>query len=271
MDSTLNVILIGILEGLTEFLPISSTGHLIIASSFLSLNGAEVKAFLVVIQLGAILAVCWHQKQIIYQTLKELPKKKSESFAVKILAAFVPTACIGLVFYDLVKTFLFSPISVSLALILGGVLIITVENKNQNSQDTRLENITIFQAIKIGFFQSIAIFPGVSRSGATIIGGLTLGLSRKTATLFSFLLAIPTMFAATVFDLAKTPELLTPESLPALSIGFSVAFITALLTVKLLVSFVSRHSFKPFGYYRIIFGVAILLTWATGLIDWQPL
>jgi undecaprenyl-diphosphatase len=160
---------------------------LIIASSFLSLNGAEVKAFLVVIQLGAILAVCWHQKQIIYQTLKELPKKKSESFAVKILAAFVPTACIGLVFYDLVKTFLFSPISVSLALILGGVLIITVENKNQNSQDTRLENITIFQAIKIGFFQSIAIFPGVSRSGATIIGGLTLGLSRKTATLFSCL------------------------------------------------------------------------------------
>ena len=185
---------------------------------------------------------------------------------MKILAAFVPTACIGLVFYDLVKTFLFSPISVSLALILGGVLIITVENKNQNSQDTRLENITIFQAIKIGFFQSIAIFPGVSRSGATIIGGLTLGLSRKTATLFSFLLAIPTMFAATVFDLAKTPELLTPESLPALSIGFSVAFITALL-----VSFVSRHSFKPFGYYRIIFGVAILLTWETGLIDWQPL
>ena len=233
MDNTVTVILIGILEGLTEFLPISSTGHLIIASSLLSLNGAEVKAFLVVIQLGAILAVCWHQRLTICNAVRELPHKKWDSFATKIAAAFIPTACIGLMFHDLIKTYLFSPISVSCALILGGI-----------------------------------VFPGVSRSGATIIGGLTIGLSRKTATLFSFLLAIPTMFAATIFDLTQTPELLTASALPALSLGFCVAFITALMTVKVLINFVSKHSFKPFGYYRIIFGVMILLTWESGLIAW---
>ena len=269
MDNTLTVILIGILEGLTEFLPISSTGHLIIASSRLSLNGAEVKAFLVVIQLGAILAVCWHQRITLCNTLKELPTKRWNSFAAKIAAAFIPTACIGLIFHDVVKTYLFSPITVSCALILGGIIIIFVENKNKFYKEMQPEDMTFSQAIKIGLFQSLAIFPGVSRSGATIIGGLSIGLPRKTATLFSFLLAIPTMFAATVFDLAKTPELLTNSSLPALSLGFCVAFITALLTVKVLINFVSKHSFKPFGYYRIIFGLIILITWQSGLIEWQ--
>ena len=268
MDNTVTVILIGILEGLTEFLPISSTGHLIIASSLLSLNGAEVKAFLVVIQLGAILAVCWHQRLTICNAVRELPHKKWDSFATKIAAAFIPTACIGLMFHDLIKTYLFSPISVSCALILGGIVIIWVEHKNKTPVVIEPTDITVTQAIKIGFFQALAIFPGVSRSGATIIGGLTIGLSRKTATLFSFLLAIPTMFAATIFDLTQTPELLTASALPALSLGFCVAFITALMTVKVLINFVSKHSFKPFGYYRIIFGVMILLTWESGLIDW---
>lgn len=269
MDNTFTVILIGILEGLTEFLPISSTGHLIIASSLFSLNGAEVKAFLVIIQLGAILAVCWHQRLTISNTVRELPKKKWDSLAVKIAAAFIPTACIGLMFHDFVKTYLFSPISVSFALILGGFIIIWVEHKNKTPLEVAPEDITVNQAVKIGFFQALAIFPGVSRSGATIIGGLTIGLPRKTATLFSFLLAIPTMFAATIFDLAQTPELLTPSALPALAIGFCVAFITALMTVKVLINFVSKHSFKPFGYYRIIFGVMILISWESGLIAWQ--
>ena len=152
MDNTITVIFIGILEGLTEFLPISSTGHLIIASSLLSLNGAEVKAFLVVIQLGAILAVCWHQRLTIYNTLIELPDKRWDSFAVKIAAAFIPTACIGLIFHDFVKTYLFSPISVSCALILGGVIIIFVENKNKSPREIQPEAITISQAIKVGFF-----------------------------------------------------------------------------------------------------------------------
>ncbi len=271
MDNTITVILIGILEGLTEFLPISSTGHLIIASSLLSLNGAEVKAFLVVIQLGAILAVCWHQRLTIFNTFKELPAKKWDSFAAKIAAAFIPTACIGLIFHDVVKTYLFSPISVSCALILGGIIIIVVENKNKLPREIQPEEITVSQAIKIGFFQSLAIFPGVSRSGATIIGGLSIGLPRKTATLFSFLLAIPTMFAATAFDLAKTPELITGSALPALLVGFCAAFITALLTVKVLIRFVSKHSFKPFGYYRILFGLIILMTWNFDLINWQSI
>lgn len=271
MDSILISVLLGLIEGLTEFLPISSTGHLIVVSSIFSLKGADAKSFVVVIQLGAILAVCWSQRETIAKTTREIKNDKFESLFFKLFAAFVPTAVVGLLLHDFVKDYLFSPITVSVALILGGFLIILVEKYQKKPSIQAPEHISVSQAIKIGFLQSLAIFPGVSRSGATIIGGMSLGLSRKTATLFSFYLAIPTMFAATSFDLFNNPSLLSSNSLPSLVVGFFAAFFAALITVNGLIKFVSKHSLSIFGYYRIIFGLIILLTWKMDILAWSSL
>ena len=271
MENIVVIALIGLLEGLTEFLPISSTGHLIILSSLLDFRGDDEKAFLITIQLAAILAVCWSQRRLITTTVKNFAKERADSLIIKVMVAFIPTALIGLLLHDIVKTYLFSPITVALALVIGGICILVIEQQAREPSTNGCEDITLLQAFQVGIFQALAIFPGVSRSGATILGGLLIGFSRTTAALFSFFLAIPTMFAATVFDLWQHPELLNMNNLPVLALGFTITFVTALLTVNGLIRFVSRHSFKPFGYYRIAFGIIVIVTWSSGLVDWQPI
>ncbi len=242
----LDSLILGIVEGVTEFLPISSTGHLILASHLLGLNqGAFEKTFEISIQLGAILAVC-----VIY-----FEKLKSNlNLWKKLTVAFIPTGAIGLLLHKTVET-LFKPEIVAFMLIFGGIVFILVEAlKGENSSVVELESIPYPKAFLIGIFQSFAMVPGTSRSGATIIGGLLLGLDRKTATEFSFLLAIPTMLAATGFEVVKNLTELSPENVKLLLIGFVTAFLSAYLAVKWLLNFISNHSFIPFGIYRILVG-----------------
>jgi len=250
----LQAIILGIVEGLTEFLPISSTAHLIITSDLLRIPSSDfLKTFEISIQLGAILAVV-----VLYW------KKIWSSWSLiwKIGAAFIPTAILGLIFYKIIKTYLMDNlIVIASALLLGGVILIVFEKyyKPKEDKEDDLKTITYPQAIIIGLFQSLAMIPGVSRAAATIIGGLSLGIRRKTIVEFSFLLAIPTMLAATVLDVYKTPLTLTNQEILVWSIGFILSFITAIIGVKFLIKFIQKNNFIPFGWYRIVLGGAVLL------------
>jgi len=241
-----HALILGLVEGITEFLPISSTGHLILASSLLRLPQSEfLKTFEIAIQLGAILSVV----VLYFKRFFELEVIK------KLLVAFLPTAALGLLFYQLVKTYLIgNELVVLLALFLGGVALIVFElfHKESETATEEVKNITYTQAALIGLFQSIAIIPGVSRSASTIIGGLLLGLKRVTILEFSFLLAVPTMMAATALDIYKNTALLTPDTIPVLAVGFVTSFLIALLSIKFLLSYVRGHSFILFGVYRIL-------------------
>ena len=264
MDSILlfKAFILGLVEGATEFLPISSTGHLIIVGDLLNFNDAKGKIFEIVIQLGAILAVCFEFRKRLFNTLTHMRNDASaQNFVQNLIIAFMPAALLGLVFHDFIKTYLFSPITVAIALIVGGFAILYIEKYTSHSSTHQIEAITTKQALKIGLAQSLALVPGVSRAGATILGGMVFGLTRQTATEFSFFLAIPIMFAATGFDLFKSWSLLNATDLPMFIVGFITAFLSALLVIKVLIRFVANHDFVGFAWYRIIFGSIVLFNY----------
>ncbi|MDR3322858.1 MAG: undecaprenyl-diphosphate phosphatase [Zoogloeaceae bacterium] len=266
----LKALILGIVEGLTEFLPVSSTGHLIIVCDLLNYTNEQSKVFDIVIQLGAILAVCWSFRARIGKALGGLAKEpEQQRFAALLLVGFMPAAVLGLLLHHAIKTYLFNPYTVAAALIVGGLLILLIEKRAAPTRVQSVEDMRWPDALKVGFAQAIAMFPGVSRSGATIMGGMMFGLSRQTATEFSFFLAIPTMFAATFYDVAKNWQLLQLADLPVFAVGFVAAFGAGLLTVKGLLRFIAHHTFVGFAWYRIIFGGIVLLTAAFDLVRWQ--
>lgn len=271
------IIIMGIVEGLTEFLPISSTGHLILAGSLLNLPGEKFKVFEIVIQAGAIFAVCWEYRQKIATVIGGLGSDpKARKFAFNLLIAFLPAAVLGLLFSKKIKAVLFAPVPVALAFIIGGVIILWVERKHKGVDEhdpnharvNSVDDMSALDALKIGAAQAFALIPGTSRSGATIIGGMLFGLSRKAATEFSFFLAIPTLLGATVYSLYKAREDLSAADIPMFSLGTVAAFISAFFCVRWLLRYISTHNFNVFAWYRIAFGLMILVTAYTGTIVW---
>ncbi len=261
-------VVLGIVEGLTEFLPISSTGHLILAADWLHFSSSDV--FVVVIQAGAILAVCWYYRRLIGSILRNLFHRGPEQkLAINTLIAFFPAALIGVCVADFVKERLFNVVCVGVSLILGGVILLWVEHRERKAKQTniaQMQDLSWREALGVGLAQCFAMIPGTSRSGATIVGGLLLGLPRQVATEFSFFLSIPTILGATAFDLWHSREVVLSGELSVslLLTGVVVSFFSALVVVKWLIRYVSNHDFKPFGWYRIGFGALILLCWAEG-------
>jgi undecaprenyl-diphosphatase len=264
-------LLLGIVEGLTEFLPISSTGHLIVVGQLLDFNDEKGKVFEIAIQLAAILAVCWEYRARIARTIAGLGTQASaQRFALNLLVAFLPAAVLGLLFIKTIKEHLFHPVPVAIAFIAGGVIILWVERREHTIRIDDVDRMDWKDALKIGCAQALALIPGTSRSGATIIGGLFFGLSRRAATEFSFFLAIPTMFAATFYDVYKHRALFSADDLPLFAVGFAASFVSAWIAVKALLRFISSHDFSAFAWYRIGFGLVVLGTAYSGWIDWSP-
>ena len=252
--------LLGIVEGLTEFLPVSSTGHLILADSLLGIGGPESKLFDIVIQLGAILAVCWVYRERLVQAVTGLATERTQQrFVANIVIAFLPAAIAGVILYRIIKDVLFSPWVVAVSFIVGGFLILLIERVRPRPVVNDVDRISWGTALGIGCCQILAMIPGVSRAGATIMGALLLGVDRAPATQFSFFLAIPTMFGAAVYDLYKNRAILSFDGAVLIAIGFVVAFIAALFVVRRLVDFVSRHGFGVFAWYRIAVGAVALI------------
>jgi len=267
-------LLLGIVEGLTEFLPISSTGHLIVAGSLLGYTGEQAKVFEIVIQAGAILAVCWEFRARLIAVVGGLFRDpRANRFAINLIVAFMPAAVLGLLLGKYIKAVLFSPVPVAVAFVAGAFVILWAERRQRAHPDTvRIDDVDAMRwpdALKVGFAQAFALIPGTSRSGATIIGGMLFGLSRRAATEFSFFLAIPTLFAACAYEAIKNRHLLAAADLPAFGVGFAAAFVSAFLCVRWLIRFVSHHDFTPFAWYRIAFGAVILVTAYTGLVSWD--
>ena len=251
--------LLGLVEGATEFLPVSSTGHLIIAGDLLNFNDERGKVFEIVIQLGAILAVCWEYRSRIGHTLASMvTEAASQRLAINLSIAFLPAAMLGLAFHHQIKQYLFSPFTVACALIAGGIAILVIEDYAPQPDTPTVDDMDWKHALKIGWAQSLALIPGVSRAGATILGGVMFGLSRRAATEFSFFLAIPIMFAATFFDVYQSRDLLHAADLGIFAVGFVMAFASALLVVKGLLRYVAHHDFRAFAWYRIGFGALVL-------------
>jgi len=262
-------LILGALEGLTEFLPVSSTGHLIIAGHLLGWTDETSKAFKIFIQLGAILAVCWIYRERLVRLLRGIATDPVEQrLALHLAIAFLPAAVLGVLFHSVIKGLLFGPLTVAAALVAGGIAILLIDRGERVPTTHSIDAIDARLALKLGLAQALALFPGVSRSGATIIGGLWLGLSRPAAAEFSFFLAIPTMFAATAYDLYKSRHLLHADDLGLFAIGFAAAFVTGLIAVRVLVGWVSSRGFAPFAWYRIGFGLLVLATWWTGAVAW---
>jgi undecaprenyl-diphosphatase len=258
-DAPLTAAILGLVEGLTEFLPISSTGHLIVIGDLLGFGGSFSKLFDVVIQFGAILAVVWlYRKKFWHVATTLLREPDSRQFAVNVLLAFLPAVVIGLLAHDFIKRVLFSPLVVAWAFIVGGVVILIVERWRPRPVVRSTEGMPAATALRIGFFQCLAMIPGTSRSGATIVGALLMKVTREAATEFSFFLAIPTMAGATVLDLYKARDEIANGEWGLIGIGFAVAFVSALFVVRGLVGFISRHGFAPFAWYRIVAGIGIL-------------
>ncbi len=268
----IKTIILGIVEGLTEFLPISSTGHLILTGDLLSFNDEKGKLFEVVIQVGAILAVCWEYRAKIASVLKGLLKaeKSAQKFTLNLIVAFMPLAILGLLFGKHIKAVLFKPVPVALAFIIGAFIIIWAEKREHKVRVLEIDDLSLLDALKLGIAQAFALIPGTSRSGATIIGGLFFGLSRKAATEFSFFLAIPTLFIASVYDLYKHREILDwAADAPYFAIGMIAAFFSAMLAIKALLRYISHHDFIIFAWYRIVFGLVVLGTAYSGLVNWS--
>ena len=266
--------LLGVVEGLTEFLPVSSTGHLIVAGSLLGYNGEQAKTFEIVIQAGAILAVCWEFRAKLIAVLRGLATDPAaRRFALNLVVAFIPAAVLGLAFNKAIKAHLFAPIPVACAFVVGAFFILWAERRQRLRPNTvrvaTIDEMRWTDALKIGCAQALALIPGTSRSGATIIGGMLFGLSRVAATEFSFFLAIPTLLAATAYSLYKDSSLLAGHSLPAFGVGFATAFVSAFICVRWLIRYVAHHDFVPFAWYRIAFGAVILLTAYAGLVRWD--
>lgn len=267
-------VILGLVEGLTEFLPVSSTGHLIVAGSLLDFTGERAKLFEIVIQAGAIVAVCWEYRARLFSVARGLPRDRgAQRFVLNLLIAFLPAAVLGLAFASAIKARLFAPVPVAGAFIAGALVILWAERRQRARPDSvrirSVDELSWTDALKIGFAQAFALIPGTSRSGATIIGGMLFGLSRQAATEFSFFLAIPTLFAATGYDLVKNRHLLSTGDLSMIAVGFAVAFVSAFFTIRALLRYVAHHDFVPFVWYRIAFGLVILGTAYAGLVRWD--
>lgn len=264
-------LILGIVEGLTEFLPISSTGHLILAGSLLGWDDDKAKVFEIAIQTGAILAVIWYYRARIGKVLAGLTSDRvQQRFAINVIIGFIPAAVLGVLFSKAIKAHLFGPVPVAIALVVGGLIIFWVEKRQQHMTPrvTDIDQLTPLDALKLGLAQTCALIPGTSRSGSTIIGGMIFGLSRQVATEFSFYLAIPTLIGASVYDMFKHRDLLGTDDIPLFAVGTVVAFFSALACVHWLIRFVASNSFRVFAWYRVIFGLIILVTAYTGVIHW---
>jgi undecaprenyl-diphosphatase len=265
--------IMGVVEGLTEFLPISSTGHLILAGALLGFDDDKAKVFDIAIQTGAIFAVILVYWAKIRKTLLDLPtQKQAQQLALNVLIAFVPAVVLGLLFGKTIKAHLFTPVVVATTFIVGGFIILWAEKRQAAGgnavQVTDADDMTWKDALKVGLVQCLAMVPGTSRSGATIIGGMLLGMSRKAATDFSFYLAIPTLIGAGVYSLYKERALLSMADVPLFAVGLVVSFLSAWVCVRWLLRFIASHSFTGFAYYRIAFGCVVLLTAWTGTVRW---
>jgi undecaprenyl-diphosphatase len=278
----LKAAVMGVVEGLTEFLPISSTGHLILAASLLDFTGETVKIFEIAIQTGAMFAVIWQYRERLARTVRGLGHDPvSQRFARNVLIAFIPAVVLGLLFGKMVKTHLFHPVPVAAAFIVGGLIILWVERRHRRlfgerdmmgGRRARVESVddmNSLDALKVGLVQCLALIPGTSRSGATIIGGMVFGFSRKCATEFSFYLGIPTLMGAGAYSVWKDRALLSAADLPMFAVGLVFAFFSALLCIRWLIRFVSTHDFTVFAWYRIVFGGIVLLTAWTGWVSWS--
>lgn len=262
-------LILGIVEGLTEFLPISSTGHQIIVADLIDFGGERAMAFNIIIQLGAILAVVWEFRRKILDVVMGLPKQReAQRFTLNLLIAFLPAVVLGVMFADLIHEYLFNPITVATALVIGGVVMLWAERREHVIRAESVDEMTWVDALKVGCAQCLAMIPGTSRSGSTIIGGLLFGLSRKTATEFSFFLAMPTMVGAAVYSGYKYQNLFQPADFPVFALGFVTSFVFAMIAVRGLLRFIASHSYAVFAWYRIAFGLLILATWQFGWIDW---
>ena len=265
----LKALILGIVEGLTEFLPVSSTGHLILAGDLLDFNDDRGKLFEIVIQSGAILAVVWEYRARIAGVVRGLGRERlANRFVLNLFIAFLPLAILGLLFKQAIEAHLFKPLSVALAFIIGALVILWAERREHTIRVPSVDDMTPLDALKLGLAQALALIPGTSRSGATIIGGLLFGLSRRAATEFSFFLAIPTLIVATVYKLYKDRALLSADDVGMWAVGFVAAFVSAFLCVRWLLRFISSHDFTPFAWYRIAFGIVVLVTWHFGWVEW---
>jgi undecaprenyl-diphosphatase len=262
----------GVVEGLTEFLPISSTGHLILAGALLGFDDEKAKVFDIAIQTGAILAVIIVYWKKIRDTVVALPtSRQAQRFTVNVLIAFIPAVILGLLFGKAIKAHLFTPVVVASTFIIGGFIILWAEKRPQSeARIQNLDSMTPLDALKVGLVQCLAMIPGTSRSGATIIGGMLLGLSRRAATDFSFFLAIPTLIGAGAYSLYKERGLLSMADLPLFGVGLLFSFVSAWICVRWLLGYISTHNFVPFAWYRIAFGLVVLSTAWSGLVTWAP-
>ena len=274
--------ILGIVEGLTEFLPISSTGHLILASSLLGFRGENVATFEIAIQTGAMLAVIWEYRGKLFGTVAGIARERAaQRFALNVIVAFLPAVVFGLAFGSFIKEKLFHPVPVATAFLVGGLIILWVEARHRRAFGERdlegrriarvetVDDMTVLDALKVGLVQCLAMIPGTSRSGATIIGGMLFGMSRRAATEFSFYLAIPTLIGAGVYSLWKQRGLLTTADLPLFAVGLVLAFASALLCIRWLIRYISTHDFTVFAWYRIVFGLVVLATAYFGWVDWS--
>jgi len=269
MTDWLAALIIGLVEGLTEFLPISSTGHLVITRALLDLEQQIGFRQMIVVQGAAILAVCWEYRSRLWKVATTLVSDRdSRLFAVNLFLAFLPAALAGLAFEDTIRQVLFAPVPVAIALVVGGVLILWAERRQHVEHITSIEQVRPHDAFKVGLFQMLALVPGTSRSAATILGGLFSGLSRRTAAEFSFFVAIPVMFAATGYKLLDAREPITAAEAQSMLISSVTAFVAALAAIRFLIRYVSQHSFALFAWYRIIFGGFILVSWQAGWVSW---
>ncbi len=271
MDTLLLIkaLILGIVEGLTEFLPISSTGHLILAADLLDFNDEKGKVFEVFIQTGAMLAIVWEYRVRLWGVVRgALDDQHARQFILNLFIAFLPAAFMGLTVGKLIKAHLFKPVPVAAAFIAGAFVILWAERRQRTVRVASVDDMTWQDALKVGIAQCFALIPGTSRSGATIIGGMLFGLSRKAATEFSFFLAIPTLIAAGAYDLVKNRALFSVEDIPTIGVGLIAAFASAFLCVRWLLRYIATHDFTIFAWYRIIFGVVVLFTAWTGLVNW---
>jgi undecaprenyl-diphosphatase len=266
----LKALILGVVEGLTEFLPISSTGHLIIAGQLLDFHDEKGKVFEIAIQTGAMLAIVWEYRARFAAALTGLTSDaKAQRFILNLIVAFMPAAVLGLAFGKYIKAHLFHAVPVALAFIVGGFVILWVERRRPRAVVVEtVDDMTWKDALKVGIAQAFALIPGTSRSGATIIGGMLFGLSRKAATEFSFFLAVPTLIAAGLYDLIKHRDLLSVADVPVFGVGLIAAFISAFICVRWLIRYIATHDFTVFAWYRIVFGALVLLTAYTGLVTW---
>ncbi|MFM0736562.1 undecaprenyl-diphosphate phosphatase [Paraburkholderia xenovorans] len=267
-------LILGVVEGLTEFLPVSSTGHLIVAGSLLNFTDDHAKTFDVVIQLGAILAVCWEFRRRIGSVVAGLPSRPdARRFTLNVIVATIPAVVLGLLFEKAIKEALFSPVPVAFALVTGGVVILWAEARQRSRGEVparvrNVDDLSPLDALKVGLAQCFALIPGMSRSGSTIIGGMLFGLDRRVATEFSFFLAIPIIFGATAYELYKDWHLLSVDVLGMFTLGFIAAFVSAFACVRWLLRYIAAHDFTAFAWYRIGFGLLILLVGYSGALSW---